>query len=437
MASRFINTKTALLYEAEEGQSRKGILIFGDEVETRGAVHGDRVRAKARGVEGWLNVAQLGEQRPLEMYFIDVGQGDATFIVTPGGKKILVDGGINRRALGFLSWKYQLEDPKNRIAIDLLVLSHADGDHLRGLAPIVGHPQIDVRRIVHSGIATFAPGAMDTKLGDTAKIDGHTYLVTRHSSVAQLPAAKLSAEFRAFRDAVAEEDCPYQAVDSETGLLDIGDPSVKLIVLGPRLAALGGSKKGYLYLGSESMTINGHSVVLKLTHGRVSLLLPGDINSKGAANLMEDAVIRDQLSAQILKGMHHGSQDFDRGFLSAVRPQITVVSSGDETDYGHPRAVFVGAVGRSSRSDDALVFSTEIAGNFVEIHEKEASGEPVPEDADPNLVAPSDTRSHHILYKRRLHGMINVRTDGQAIYAARRVASGTCWEAYGPVEAAP
>jgi beta-lactamase superfamily II metal-dependent hydrolase len=28
----------------------------------------------------------------LEIYFIDVGQGDSTFIVTPGRKKILVDG---------------------------------------------------------------------------------------------------------------------------------------------------------------------------------------------------------------------------------------------------------------------------------------------------------------------------------------------------------
>ena len=52
------------------------------------------------------------------MYFLDVGQGDAAFIVTPNNTKILVDGGLKRQALGFLIWKYRLDQPGNTVTID-------------------------------------------------------------------------------------------------------------------------------------------------------------------------------------------------------------------------------------------------------------------------------------------------------------------------------
>lgn len=40
------------------------------------------------------------------------------------------------------------------------------------------------------------------------------------------------------------------------------------------------------------------------------------------------------------------------------------------------------------------------------------------------------------LFKRRLHGMINGRTDDQTIFAARRLASPVAWEHYGPLKPA-
>ena len=64
-------------------------------------------------------------------------------------------------------------------------------------------------------------------------------------------------------------------------------------------------------------------------------------------------------------------------------------------------------------------FSTEIAANFVEIDNGLGSF---------SIIDCSITRE---LFKRRLHGMINVRTDGKQIYAARRVAAGYMSEYYG------
>ena len=53
-----------------------------------------------------------------------------------------------------------------------------------------------------------------------------------------------------------------------------------------------------------------------------------------------------------------------------VNPQVSVISSGDNTDHGHPRANFIASIGKSSRSK-SLVFSTEIAGSFAKLTKKE------------------------------------------------------------------
>ena len=66
-------------------------------------------------------------------------------------------------------------------------------------------------------------------------------------------------------------------------------------------------------------------------------------------------------------------------------------------------------------------FSTEIAANFVEIDNGLDSV------SQPEIRQPTPRE----LFKRRLHGMINVRTDGKQIYAARRVAAGYMSEYYG------
>lgn len=429
---KHVAKKTAILHRGsckDQGghDPRHGVMIWGDEAEALDEHENGRRKVTVRGKTGWVEEHALASEHPLECYFIDVGQGDATFIVTPGGKKILIDGGLNQRALGFLAWKYRLEEPSTKLVIDLLVLSHADGDHLDGLMPIISHPRIHVRKIVHSGVAVYAEGAYATSLGKTSDDDGRKYLVTRHSSLRELSPSELSPSFRAFYDAVDRERTTYEAVDSTTHDIDVGDPKIRLEVLGPRLLAHPRTGAPCLpWLGGESQTINGHSVVLRLTYGDVSVLLPGDINTAGSRHLLADPKIRARLPAHVLKAPHHGSKEYLPEFLAAVAPQIAVISSGDDVDHGHPRAAFLGAIGRAMRSATPLVFSTEIAGNFVELHE------PSGDEIDVGVNGFARARQ---LFKRRLHGMINVRSDGKQLYAFRRVAAGYAWESYGPLEA--
>ena len=72
----------------------------------------------------------------LKIYFIDVGQGDSTFIVTPQNKTILIDGGgsvnsnydVGKNTL----LPYLLDRGFN--SIDFIVVSHFDNDHVRRFA---------------------------------------------------------------------------------------------------------------------------------------------------------------------------------------------------------------------------------------------------------------------------------------------------------------
>lgn len=436
MTRRFITSKTSRLYEQTTGQKQHMVMIFGDELDvdlSGNAINGRRA-ASFRGRSGFVDVDHIGEEAPLEMYFIDVGQGDATFIVTPDRKTILIDGGLNRQALGFLIWKYRLDTPANSVDVDLLVLSHADGDHLKGLIPIIEHDQIHVKHVIHSGIATYKSGVFATSLGD--RDSSGNFLTTFHESLSDLDAGDLSDDFAAWQATLLAEKLDYRAVDSEADITYLGDlfPELSLEILGPRFDY---DHQGYAWFGDPAHTINGHSVVLKLTYRGVSSLFPGDINIEGSKQLLADPVLRASLSAHILKCPHHGSHEFHPPFLEAVRPQISVISSGDGPDHGHPRAVFMGGIGRVSRAKEPLVFSTEIAATFTDTGETLDPAEIDMTLNDVDFAAADANEVARRLFKKRLPGIINVRTDGVHLYAARRVAQGYWWESYGPHDPSP
>ena len=76
----------------------------------------------------------------LTIYFIDVGQGDSTLIVTPNHKTILIDGGGTEFESDFDIGKQTLlpEILGQRITkIDYLLISHFDSDHVGGLLTVL------------------------------------------------------------------------------------------------------------------------------------------------------------------------------------------------------------------------------------------------------------------------------------------------------------
>lgn len=422
MPIRFISTKSTVLHPDSETDAQEFVLLFGDQVETTGEQANERDEVTYRGRTGWVRSNRLMTDHPLEMYFIDVGQGDSAFIVTPGGRKILIDGGKGNEAFQFLVWKYRLDaQDASPVTIDLMVVSHADSDHIAGLTSIIAHSRIHVREIVHSGIAKYRSG-FDTELGDTTGQGRNRFLVTRHDGIGDLAGQDLTGVMADWRDAVsAEQNLAFRAVDATTGRIDVGDPAVALHVLGPRLDnPPGAAEAGYKWLGSAARTVNGHSVVLRLDIGNVRVLLPGDVNKRGADHLMSALNFVNELDAHVFKAPHHGSHEFEEKFLAAVHPQVCVISSGESPDHGHPRANFLGAVGKHSRSVEPLIFSTELVAMFAVDTDAEAPD--ADDDADPTDAAMLGQARRR--FKKRLNGLINVRTDGRDIYCARRVAAG-------------
>jgi competence protein ComEC len=73
-----------------------------------------------------------------------------------------------------------------------------------------------------------------------------------------------------------------------------------------------------------------------LRYGDRSILLPGD-----AEKQVEYAMLGENeagfLHADVLKVAHHGSKNSTTPeFLSAVEPQVSIISAGEENPYGHP-----------------------------------------------------------------------------------------------------
>jgi competence protein ComEC len=85
----------------------------------------------------------------------------------------------------------------------------------------------------------------------------------------------------------------------------------------------------------ENDARNENSIVLKLTHGETSFLLTGDAEDNQEADLTDRYGA--QLQATVLKAGHHGSASSTSSqLLDTVGPQLVVISSAYDSQYGHP-----------------------------------------------------------------------------------------------------
>ena len=132
---------------------------------------------------------------------------------------------------------------------------------------------------------------------------------------------------------------------------------------------------------------------------------------------LEEAIVkaREFLQVDIAKSCHHGSADFSIDFLKVLNPIATIISSGDNEPHCHPRPDTLGTIGKYSRGERSLIFSTELARSGKEF-------------LDLSKRRETDSTQERVV---TVYGMINVRTDGnQAIIAQKleKVVNTTKWD---------
>lgn len=359
------------------------------------------LRVRAFGQEGWVAEADTRSDAAFKLFFIDVGQGDGVLGET-SDCRFLVDGGGSGHLRNYLrKWKFRwLIEAGHRVHLDAVFITHFDADHFAGLTAMLADEDFSFGTIYHNGIARFAtrrtqrPDDYDTDLGATADgPDGHrATLLTSFSTLREAAALRdrggLMASFESF---VAAAERAYEQ-GRLTGMKRLTVHSGRVYGFGRLVVDVLGpvpdtaNHRHVAWFDDSSHTRNGHSLVLKLTWGERTFLLGGDLNEQSQHHLVahHDAA---PLRVDVAKACHHGSSEFSTEFLAAVSPYLTVISSGDNQNYGHPQPDAVGALGRYSRGVRPLVFSTELARSV------------------------SATRIHY--------GLINVRSDGEMIVGAQ------------------
>lgn len=208
-----------------------------------------------------------------QIHYLDVGQADSSIVFLPDGKTMLIDGG-NQDDGRFIANYIHKNGRKN---IDYLIATHPHEDHIGGLKNIVDN--FDV-------------------------VDIYMPRVSYNSTI--------------YYDLLSAIDFKgYKIHSAKKGVVIAETAEYKIEILSPTQ--------------DEYKDINHYSVILKLTYKDNSFLFTGD------AEVVNEAQLSGDISADVLKIGHHGSDtSSSEKFLKEVNPKLAIISVGKDNNYGHP-----------------------------------------------------------------------------------------------------
>ena len=223
--------------------------------------------------------ADFHYEHAMDVWFLDVGQGDAILIRSPGGKLMLVDAGSSDK---FYAVYHKMEE-LGVDRLDAIVCTHAHEDHIGAMPKVIETYGV--------GSAYFPHGA---KREDYEEV------------YAALDAKGVS---------------PKTVTATMTSFIDF-DPEIEVRVLSP--------------FDTDYEDENEGSLVLRVSYGNTSVLLAADVGAL-AERLMLKALPNALFDSDILKLGHHGSySSTSEKFLKAVSPGLAVASCSKGNEYGHP-----------------------------------------------------------------------------------------------------
>ncbi len=216
--------------------------------------------------------------QPLEIIFLDIGQGDS-ILIQKGTKQVLIDGGPSGKTELAELGKYL---PYFDREIDIVVATHPDRDHIGGL--------VDVARNYSIG-AVFTTGA-----------------------------EKDTATFQAWQDVLNFRKIKtLEALEGDK--VELGE--IKFNIIFPDSP-----------VDPSVGDANNKSIVARLDYGENSFLFTGDIEDSAEREILTGG---ENVDVDFLKVAHHGSKNSSSDeFLDAVSPDEAIISVGANNSYGHP-----------------------------------------------------------------------------------------------------
>ena len=223
----------------------------------------------------WYGVVFGGPKPYLQTYFLNIGQGDSTLTILPGGVKLLVDGGPDKSLLSELDRVL----PANDRYIDMVLLTHPQLDHFSGFISLLERYKVGI--FIWNG----RPGDVEAWQD-----------LTNSLSEAKTPTIILSRNDK---------------INYKDSFISILSPDKELV---------------------KSSELNDTGIVAELFSSGIKELFTADIGF-----VVEDILANlYDLNADILKVGHHGSKySSGVGFLSEASPLVSVIQVG-KNNYGHP-----------------------------------------------------------------------------------------------------
>ena len=247
----------------------------------------------------------------LKVHFIDVGQGDATFIITPNNSTILIDGGGNLTSSFDVGENTLIPYILDRgfSSIDFVMISHFDYDHVGGILSLLEN--LEVKKIIIS------------------------------------KQYEMTDNYEKFLEIVCNKNIDIILVGAGDKI-NI-EKNLYFDILWP--------SKDFI----PENAINNNAIVAKMVYGKFNMLFTGDIEEIAEKEILKN-YDKKVLNAVVLKVAHHGSKTSStEEFLENVNPKIALIGVGKNNNFGHPS----GEVLYRLQEHNVQLYRTDLNGEII------------------------------------------------------------------------
>ncbi len=319
------------------------------------------------------------------VHYIDVGQGNSSFIEFPDGKTMLIDAGNTMYGQTVVDYISSF----NISTIDYLVATHSDSDHVGGMDKVF--ESFEVKNIYRpfqiSGTGTSAATFVPYEYEDLADVYSYYKSVSTNNKISRVNSSVYQTFIRcAYTETYHEEnEVKSSSVTVFFDGLEIGGDGYEIEFFAPlkRTEELDlttmSNTLGYATVGYGVSNNNDNSPVMLISIGSAKYFYSGDASWKTDSNdtstkhaeqdfvnsLTDEEKLKFSDVTVYLAG-HHGSKYSSSEELTELISAKFVVISVGQNNYGHPSQDAIARFEKNfnEREEDYLL-RTDLNGNIV------------------------------------------------------------------------